>query len=258
MKAIVLCAGQGKRLLPLTERQPKCLLPVDGERPVLEIQLETLARHGVREAIVMIGFGADQVEAFLARTAFPGMKVETLYNPFYALSDNLVTCWLARDSMQDDFLLLNGDTLFEDAVAEKVLSQTQLPIAVTIDKKGSYDDDDMKVRLDGSRLQAIGKTLPLDCVDGESIGMLSFRGRGAQQFREALERAVRGPDATRAWYLSVVNDLAQEVPVETVNIQGSWWAEIDDCDDLAEVQRAYPNLLDDEPQVESELLAAAR
>ena len=51
----------------------------------------------------------------------PGLACQTLFNPFYGSSDNLVTCWLARGVMSDDFLLLNGDTIFEGAVLERVL-----------------------------------------------------------------------------------------------------------------------------------------
>ncbi len=71
MKAIVLSAGQGRRLLPLTADLPKCLLPVDGEATVLDRQLELLARCGVSRAVVVIGFGAEHVERHLAANPVP-------------------------------------------------------------------------------------------------------------------------------------------------------------------------------------------
>ncbi len=120
MKAIILSAGQGRRLLPFTESTPKCLLPVDGERPALEVQLRVLAACGVSEARVMVGFQAEKVDAFLATDPVPEIHVETLYNPFFDSSDNLVTAWLARPQMQGDFLLMNGDTLFEPAVLRRL------------------------------------------------------------------------------------------------------------------------------------------
>ena len=162
MKAIVLSAGQGRRLLPLTSQLPKCLLALDGERTLLQIQLEALARCGVGRAQVVTGYGADQVEAHLEELRIPGIQVETLFNPFFASSDNLMSCWLARSAMEDDFILLNGDTLFEDDVLRRLLSSAHDPITVTVDHKRHYDDDDMKVALDArGRVLAIGKTLPL-------------------------------------------------------------------------------------------------
>lgn len=240
MKAIVLSAGQGRRLLPLTADRPKCLLPVDDERSVIGLQLESLARCGVERAIVVVGFGAGQVERYLARTPFPGLAVETLYNPFYALSDNLVTCWLARHLMHEDFLLLNGDTVFEDELLRRLIQGPPNPITVTIDHKRSYDDDDMKVSIDDEgRLMAIGKTLKPEMVNGESIGMLCFRESGPKLFREAVDRTIRHPGALKAWYLSVVNELAQETAVDTTSIRGLWWREVDSPEDLTELQRSF-------------------
>ena len=89
MRAIVLSAGQGKRLLPLTMTEPKCLLPVDGDRCVLEVQLRAIARCGIERASILVGFGADRVEHFLATHRIPGLTVDTIYNPFYAMTDNM-------------------------------------------------------------------------------------------------------------------------------------------------------------------------
>lgn len=240
MKAIILSAGQGKRLFPLTESTPKCLLPVQGERPVLGHQLASLAACGVRDVTVMVGFGADQVERYLASNPVSGLTVRTHYNPFYATSDNLVTCWLARPEMQGDFLLLNGDTLFVPTVLERLLDAPPAALTLAINRKDSYDDDDMKVALrregDGRRLRAVGKTLPAEIVDGESIGLMRFRGIGAQMFRRALDAAVRTEEGHRRWYLSVVNDLATQARVEVADITGLWWGEVDSPEDLAEVR----------------------
>jgi len=239
MKAIILCAGQGRRLLPLTATRPKCLLPVHGQRTVLETQLQTLAECGVTEARVLIGFGAEQVEQELAARPVPGIAVETVYNPFYETTDNLVTCWMARDEMDGDFLILNGDTLFEAPVLARLLAAPAAPLTLTINCKSAYDADDMKVSLasDG-RLSAVGKTLDASIVHGESIGLMRFQGSGIERFRAALDREIRKPSALKAWYLSVVNDMASKLDVKTVAITGLWWGEIDSRQDLDKVRAA--------------------
>ena len=167
MQAIVLSAGQGRRLLPHTERQPKCLLCVDGERSLLEVQLRALARCGVEHATVLVGFAASKVDRFVATTPIPGLVVETLHNPFYALSDNLATCWVARHRMEHDFVLLNGDTIFEDRVLRRLLHGRPSPITVTIDHKEAYDDDDMKVAVDEEgrllSIKVIHRVIPSMC-----------------------------------------------------------------------------------------------
>jgi len=234
MRAIVLSAGQGKRLLPLTISEPKCLLPVDGDRCVLEVQLSAIANCGIERASVLVGFGAEKVEHFLATNPIPGLAAEAVYNPLYATTDNLITCWLAsRTLMTEDFLLLNGDSLFEEDALRLLLEGPECPATVTINRKGSYDEDDMKVIVDpDGRLRAVGKKIPLDEVHAESIGMLLFRGAGVPDFRAALEAAVRRPDSLNHWYLSVVNELAQRTLVNTADITGLWWQEIDEPADL--------------------------
>ena len=230
MHAIILSAGRGSRLLPLTTDMPKCLLPI-GLTTVLGLQLDTLFKAGVKKATVVTGFNSEQVKAELDKRQ-TGPKVKTLFNPFYQVADNLASCWMVRKSMKGSFLIINGDTLFSPALLESVLSAPENPITVTIDKKTQYDGDDMKVTLDGARLTAIGKTLSPQQTNGESIGMIRFMGEGGKLFREQIKARMHGEDGTKSWYLSAIDRLAKSgVPISTTNIQGSSWAELDTPED---------------------------
>ncbi|GIK98978.1 MAG: nucleotidyltransferase [Alphaproteobacteria bacterium] len=237
MKALILSAGQGSRLLPLTEDRPKCLLPLDETGSVIEWQIRELVKCGIDEVVVVLGFHAEQVEDLLRKLARPGLAIRTIYNPFFKLADNLGSCWLARHEMDRDFLVVNGDTVFEAAIPERLLSTARAPITVTIDRKADYDPDDMKVVVEGGRLLDIGKTLALDTVNGESIGMLLFRGEGPRLFAGAVERAMRTPEGLKWWYLRVIALLARDELVGTVSIEGLDWGEIDYPTDLQHVQR---------------------
>ena len=237
MKALILSAGRGSRLLPLTENRPKCLLPLDDSRTLIDWQIASLARCGVNEIVVVVGFGAAEVEAVLARWRRPSLAIRTIFNPFYDVADNLGSCWLARHEMDRDFVILNGDTVFEPEVLRRLLAGPAVPITVAIDRKASYDADDMKVCLDGSRLLEIGKTLPLDRVHGESIGMLLFRGIGPRAFAQAVDRAMRLPEGIRWWYLKVIDTLAAAGSVQACSIEGLEWGEVDYAADLACARR---------------------
>jgi choline kinase len=217
-------------VLPLTERLPKCILPVRG-RPLIGRQIDTLARCGIDDVTVVVGFGADSVEARLGELYGPG-RIRTLYNPFFASTDNLVSCWVARVEMREEFLLLNGDTLFEAGVLERLLAAPEHPITLAVSRKDRYDDDDMKVIRDGDRLVHVGKKLPQDEVDAESIGMMTFRGDGPRLFRDAIERALRTPEALKQWYLSLIDTLAQRSVVFTQTVPAQGWTEVDSPADL--------------------------
>jgi len=234
--AILLSAGQGSRMLPLTAEQPKCLIEFSG-RTLIEWQIEMLARCGVRRIHVVTGFKEELVEAVLERSSDPRVSVTTLFNPFYKVADNLGSCWIAREAMEGDFLILNGDTLVSEAIVQRVQQGSQWPIAVTVDVKPDYDNDDMKVMRQGERLVSIGKTLAADQADAESIGFLAFRGEGATMFREAVRKAMRTPEGVQHWYLKVIDQLAATGKVGTVSIEGKEWAEVDFLTDI-EVARS--------------------
>jgi choline kinase len=240
MKAIVLSAGYGRRLRPTTDELPKCLLPVDADHPVLEVQLRTLARCGIRHVTIMIGYGAEKIEHFLTTHPITSLTVQTRYNPFFATTNTAVTCWLAIRDMTEDFVLLNGDTLFDAEILHRVLAAPQAPLVMAIDQKPSYDADDMKVTLAaGGQLKAVGKSLPASQIDGESVGLMAFRAAGIAAFRSALDMTVRDPQALRLWYHDVVSAMASTLPVNTVLIEGLWWREIDTPEDLAEVRASF-------------------
>ena len=230
-KAIILSAGQGRRLSPLTDTRPKCLIELSG-KSVLHWQLLHLKAAGLKEVVVVTGFGADAVEDEIATLALPDLKVRTLFNPFYGLTDNLATCWLAREEMKGAFLLLNGDTLFEPAIASRLLEAAASAVTVTVDRKSAYDADDMKVLTEGSRLRSIGKTITE--FDAESIGFLRFSPEGAAAFVRTVEQIMRSPEGLKRWYLSVINEMAQGGDeVSVVSIQGLDWAEMDFPEDVA-------------------------
>lgn len=231
MKAIILSAGQGARLLPFTATTPKCLVEVGG-RSMLEWQLRSLAAAGVESATVVVGFGADQVESRLASICPPGLRARTLFNPQYATADNLVSCLAARDEMGADFLLLNGDTLFEPEVVARLLRSNGPPVAVAVSTKEAYDADDMKVSCDGARVLRVGKDLSPAETSGEAIGMSIYRGDGPRLFVAALEEVAAEPEGHRRWYLSAVTRLAGRGLVGAVSVTGIGWTEIDFPEDL--------------------------
>ena len=103
----------------------------------------------------------------------------------------------------------------------------------------------MKVVEEGGRLKAIGKRLDLGSVNAESIGLLAFRAGGAEQLREAIDRAIRTPEGTTIWYLRVIHHIAQDANVWTFDIQGEEWGEVDfppDVDNARELTARWDQL----------------
>ena len=238
MKAIILSAGQCRRLMPLTESIPKCCLTLDG-KALLVHQVESLVANGVDEVVVVTGFNHRLVEEVVSGINIRGTAVRTLYNPFYAVSDNLGTSWVAREEMDAPFLLVNGDTLFEAGTLAQFLSDERVfPITLAVDRKLDYDDDDMKISSDGEQLNRVGKKLNLKIVNGESIGMMAFSRSGARSFVQKVESLMSSPDGLARWYLSAIDELAATGIVGVSSIEGFDWCEVDDLDDFAHAEKA--------------------
>lgn len=223
-KAIILSAGQGSRLLPLTADRPKCLISFSG-KTLIEWQIDSLVRNGITDITVVTGFRTEQVEAVLAGVTHA--RVRTLFNPFFQVADNLGSCWIARDAMVGDFIVLNGDTLIAPAIVARLIANVPAPITVTVDVKPGYDDDDMKVNRQGDRLISIGKRLSPEESNAELIGMLAFRGEGGAIFRDKIDAMMRTPEGVERWYLRAIDEIAPSGAVGTVSIEGMDWAEVD-------------------------------
>lgn len=243
MKVIILSAGQGTRLLPYTANIPKCLLNIHG-KTLLEWQICELHKCGIDQITVVTGYGAEKVDALLQQK-YGRQHIKTHYNPDYAITDNLVSCWEVRDEMNEDFILLNGDTLFEAEVVKTLLATPETPITVTINHKDRYDTDDMKVCLAGKRLLNIGKDLLADETHGESIGMILFRGDGPGLFRNGLEKALSETQTIHKWYLSVIDAIAQNKTVLTFSIRGLSWCEVDYPADLEDAEMVVRSLTEE-------------
>jgi L-glutamine-phosphate cytidylyltransferase len=237
VRVIILAAGQGKRLLPLTAEVPKALLDIGG-KTLIERQIEAFAENGLNDFVVVTGYGAARMEQALAVIAKRlNVSIQTTYNPFYAVADNLASCWLARSYMAGDFIQVNGDNVFRADLVARLLQPQAGSIMVAVNRKDGFDADDMKVMLDGPRLTEIGKTLPLDTVDAEAIGFYIFRGDGGQHYVAELELAMRDPDGLKRWFPSAVGSLAKKVPIGVVEITGLRWSEVDFPVDLQQARQ---------------------
>ncbi len=242
MKAIILAAGQGRRLLPLTSNMAKCCLPLHG-LSILEWQLSQIAKCDIDEVVVVTGFACEMVDAIVDKV--DGINVRTLHNPMYAHTDNLGTCWEARFEMDGPFVLMNGDTLFEAAILQRLLaSDNSYSITLATDNKPHFDLDDMKIITDGDRLLKVSKQLDISLVSGESIGLMVFDQAGANAFTQKLEEMMDKADALKLWYLSAIDQLASEGIAGICPVEGLSWCEVDDAVDFAaaaDVVRQWPD-----------------
>jgi L-glutamine-phosphate cytidylyltransferase len=221
----------------LTADVPKALLDIGG-KTLVERQIEAFAANGLNDFVVVTGYGADKMEQALAVIARRlKVSVQTVFNPFYAVADNLASCWLVRSFMTGDFIQVNGDNVFRADLVARLLKPQPGSILVAVNRKDGFDADDMKVMMDGARLTEIGKTLPVDTVDAEAIGFYVFRGDGGAHYVAELELAMRDPQGLKRWFPSAVGSLAKKTAIGVIEITGLRWSEVDFPVDLQQARQ---------------------
>jgi len=235
MRVIILAAGKGERLYPLTKNTPKSLLEIGHGKTVLESQLENIASCGIRDVTIVTGYKTEQIEAKVKDIDF--LDITICYNPFYATSNNLISAWLAIRETSENFVLVNGDDVFKRKVLEGLLNCTN-DITMVIDRKDKYDEDDMKVVTDGELVLKVSKEIPVEEANGESIGMILFRRKGRSIIRETLERMVRVDENKNIFYLAALQNIMDKgYPVHFHECSPQDWAEIDFHSDLSFIRR---------------------
>ena len=234
MIGMVLAAGPGRRLHPLTDALPKTLLPVDGDRPILDVTLANLKHVGLDEVVVVTGFAADAVRAQVPELERRhGVRLELVYNAKAEIWNNAYSLWCARGAFAEGVLLVNGDTVHPAAVEERMLAARGPELLLALDDVKTLGQEEMKVELtpDG-RLAEINKALDPRTAAGEYVGVTLIEPAAANGLADALEATWRRDPSL--YYEDGFREFADcGGEVRTASIGAVEWVEVDDHADLA-------------------------
>lgn len=227
--AVILAAGAGTRLRPLTDNSPKCLLELGG-RPLLDYQLQALAAHGIEDVLVVTGHCADQIVRRYAG------RLVTLFNPDYEDTNNLYSLWVARKALTGrDFLCLHADLLFHPAVLGPCLASAA-DVTVVLDR--AVVAETMKARVEDDRVLEISKSIPPDKVFGTFPGLARFGQRAAAALPAVLELLIADPKNRQAYFTACLPALsARGLTIGYTLTEGRPWIEIDNEEDFRRAAR---------------------
>ncbi len=234
MIGMVLAAGAGVRLGPLTHDLPKTLLPVDGERSILDIALRNLRQVGLEDVLLVIGYAADRlIERAEELELRHGVRLQLVVNPKAEEWNNAYSLWCARDAFGDGVLLVNGDTVHPPSVQQRLLAARGPDIVLAIDDRKPLGAEEMKVRLSADGLlQRITKQMDPACADGEYIGLALIEATAAPRLAGALEATWRA-DPSLYYEDGFQEFVDRGGRVGAASIGDIDWVEVDDHADLA-------------------------
>ncbi|MDY0810117.1 phosphocholine cytidylyltransferase family protein [Kitasatospora purpeofusca] len=245
MIGLVLAAGAGRRLRPYTDTLPKALVPVDGERTVLDLTLGNFAEVGLREAAIVVGYRKEAVEERKeALERKYGVKLTLVENDKAEEWNNAYSLWCARELFTEGLLLANGDTVHPVSVQRTMLeadarltAEGRAPgILLALDTVKKLADEEMKVVVDpAAGMRRITKLMDPAEATGEYIGVTVINPAAAADLADAL-RATYERDPQLYYedgYQEMVN---RGLRIDVQPIGDVSWVEVDNHDDLAKAR----------------------
>ncbi|WP_198667808.1 sugar phosphate nucleotidyltransferase [Saliphagus sp. LR7] len=232
MKQIILAAGKGTRLRPLTADDPKPLVTVSDGESIFDLTMDASERVGsVREAVVVVGYEADCFRSAVgARSG--DVPISLVENERYDSTGPVYSLSKGIDAAGDgDFLVQNGDTIYGPDALRAVTDSGADGIYLAVSPAEEFSPDDMNLTIEDGRLAEVGKTISGEPV-AKSAGLVAVRGAASREaFDDAVETLLESE--SRVYWHDVLNELtARGIGVETVEVDADSWSEIDTVEDL--------------------------
>ena len=238
MIGVILAAGKAKRLRPLTDERPKCLLTV-GERTLLQRTMDAQIAAGITEWVVVTGYRANMIRDFLTQH-YPQLIIHFIDNPDYAHNNNIFSLWLTRPYTDGkDFLLMDSDILFDPQILPEVLKQPDSVLALNRHELG---EEEIKVILDAEgRVVEISKVCSIEQAIGESVGIEKMTADYSKALFKELEQMIEGEGLIDIFYERAFERLIpQGHTFRIVDTTDFFSIELDTVEDFENAQKLIP------------------
>lgn len=235
MKIILLAAGLGTRLKPLTDNCPKSLLKISDNISVIERTIEMINNSCQCEIVVVTGYKQNKFEEVLSKYS----NCTTVINPFYRVTNSIASLWFAREYLNDDVIIYNSDVIIEEKLL-KVILENNTDAAVFYDSSIGMEADYKVVEQNG---KVILMSNELDDFSGEYVGITKFSKDSARHLKEKIENMIDDEHYIE-WYETAIVEMIFENQfiVEAVDVAHMEWTEIDNINDLIKAKEIITKL----------------
>lgn len=233
MKAVLLAAGLGTRLRPITNEVPKCMVPING-MPIIEKQILNLVENGVKDIYVVAGYKSDVLITFL-NDKYPFVYV--VENNVYDTTNNMFSLYLTMKLVKgNEFLLMNSD-VFHDANIEAGLINSSESNMIACDY-GRYIEESMKITVDGNRIVHISKQITPEDAYATSIDVYKIGIEAGNILFDMCVDIIEKQGNRNSWTEVALDQIFAKIEFNPYKIEGRWF-EIDNHNDLAAAEELF-------------------
>jgi HAD superfamily hydrolase (TIGR01450 family) len=232
MKAIILAAGIGSRLRPLTSTKPKCMVTVAG-RPIIDYQIKAYLSAGIKDIIIITGYESSKIKKYCRHIKDINLKI--IENIDYETTNNMYSLYLAKEELDGEaFILSNGDVVFDSLIAYEVIHNPENDLIVT--DLGTFTEESMKITVNSEGyINDISKAIKADKALGNSIDVYKFSQESSSVLFKKIHNIVEVENNLKDWTEVAIQKLLRDgdLKMKPFDISKKRWVEIDNYEDLA-------------------------
>ena len=235
MKAVILAAGLGTRLRPITDEVPKCLVPVNGIS-IIDKQISNLLKGGVDEIIVVGGYKSNILLEYLSKYSF----VKFVDNVRYAETNNMYSLYLAYQYIADsEFILMNRDVYFDANIVEGLLKPEWNGKSLIACDRSGYMEESMKIMVDGQgAISHISKKISESEYYAVSIDVYKLNRQASRALLVQIKDTIEVKKDENSWTEVALDEIFTQCCFVPYSIEGRWF-EIDNYDDLHKAEEIF-------------------
>jgi len=233
VKALILAAGVGTRLLPVTDEIPKALVPVNG-KPILIKQIENLYENNINDITIVSGYKSELLREKIY-ALYPDVCI--VESTDYDTTNNMYSSYIVREKLWGhDFLMMNADVYFDSSVLTALLNIPH-PNSIVVDID-NYLEESMKVVEEKGRLVEISKTITPETALGSSIDVYKFSAEAGDAYYKKCAEYIEVKKDKKKWSEAALNDILHDVEFRACPTAGRWY-EIDNHEDLKSAEKLF-------------------
>ena len=235
--ALLLAAGTGSRLMPLTLNSPKCLTEVNG-KSFLERLVENLILKGFKRLVIVTGHQNHCIEEFISNLS-ADLTIEFIFSPLYKTTNNIYSLWMARETIKEPFMLVEGDLIFDVSLLDEMIYPDRIAVAKILPWMNGAT-----VTIDGSQqVKSFHKNTDINGVSGLKYKTVNIYSFSLVSWGAIIERLNQNIEANKVtgYYETVFGEMMtdNQLSLKAVDFDNKHWYEVDTLKDLTEAEKLF-------------------